>query len=89
MGKKRRLLDEYRFPGFRPKSKIQGTFGDPRARVIQLQRTQKKQFVDAVAPGNAVITTKGNDKYGTCHAGMHVFTCQWRFGEFSAGSAGK
>ena len=31
MGKKRRLLDEYQFPGFRPMSKIQGIFGDPKA----------------------------------------------------------
>jgi hypothetical protein len=49
MGKKRRLLDEYQFPGFRPQSEIQGIFGDPRARVIRLKKTQKKRFADAVA----------------------------------------
>ncbi len=36
MPKKQKLLDEYQFPGFRPKSKIKGIFGDPYARIIQL-----------------------------------------------------
>lgn len=42
MGKKRRLLDEYRFPGYRPKADIRGVFGDPKARVIWLERIRKK-----------------------------------------------
>ena len=41
MGKKSRLLDEYRFPGFGPKAEIKGIFGDSKAWVIQLKRTQK------------------------------------------------
>jgi hypothetical protein len=41
MGKKVRLLDEYRFPGFRPKAEIKGIFGDSKARVIRLVGTQK------------------------------------------------
>ncbi|OOP55141.1 MAG: hypothetical protein AYP45_16460 [Candidatus Brocadia carolinensis] len=41
MRKKKRLLDEYRFPGFRPKAEIKGIFGDSKARVIRLVRTQK------------------------------------------------
>src|SRR3989338_9222550 len=44
MRKKRRLLDEYQFPGFRPKAGIQGIFGDPKARVIRLKRTQKNSM---------------------------------------------
>jgi hypothetical protein len=44
MGKNRRLLDEYRFPGFRPRAEIQGVFGDPKARVIQFKRTQKNSM---------------------------------------------
>jgi len=42
MGKRRSLLDEYRFPGFRPKAQVRGIFGEPDARVIRLERTQKK-----------------------------------------------
>jgi hypothetical protein len=41
MRKTRRLLDEYRFPGFRPKAAMQGIFGKPEFRVIQLERRQK------------------------------------------------
>ncbi|MCC6324767.1 MAG: hypothetical protein DCC43_05355 [Candidatus Brocadia sp.] len=41
MEKKRRLRDEYRFPGFGSKAEIKGIFGDSKARVIQLKRTQK------------------------------------------------
>lgn len=41
MEKNRRLLDEYRFPGYRPRAKLQGIFGDPKARVIKLARTRK------------------------------------------------
>lgn len=42
MRKRRRLLDEHQFPGYRPRVDIQGVFGDPRAQVIQLGQTQKK-----------------------------------------------
>ena len=34
------MLDEYQFPGYRQRVDIQGVFGDPRARVIQLERVQ-------------------------------------------------
>ena len=37
----RRLLDAYRFPGFRPQATIKGVFGDPKARVISLVRQKK------------------------------------------------
>ena len=40
MKKKRTLLDEYRFPGYRPRARIKGIFGDPAARVVTLVRTQ-------------------------------------------------
>jgi hypothetical protein len=89
MGKKRRLLDEYRFPGVRPRLAIQGMFGDPRVRIIQLDRTQKKRYAAVAERFIGATTTKRYDGYGICHAGMPAFTCQWRFGEFSAGSAGK
>src|SRR5438445_1406286 len=32
MAKLKRLLDLYRFPGFVPRPKVRGIFGDPRAR---------------------------------------------------------
>lgn len=42
MKKIKQLLDEYWFPGFRPKAVIKGKFGDNKARIIYLIRHQKK-----------------------------------------------
>jgi hypothetical protein len=89
MGKKRKLLDEYRFPGFRPRAEIQGVFGDPKARVIKLKRTQKKQYAGVVARFIGVITTGRCDGYGIYHVEMHGYIWKWRFGGYYVGSAGK
>ena len=89
MGKKRRLLDEYQFPGFRPMSKIQGVFGDPKARIIRLKRTQKKQFADAVAQLIADTTTRKCSRHEICPAGMPGYIWKQRSGESSAGSAAR
>lgn len=42
MKKVKRLLDAYRFPGFRPLAKLKGKFGDNKVRIIQLVRLEKK-----------------------------------------------
>jgi len=89
MGKKRRLLDEYRFPGFVPRAEIQGVFGDPKARVIQLERIQKKQSAGGVGEFMGAITTRRFAEYGIYLAGMHGFIWKWRFGVCYVGSAGK
>jgi len=89
MGKKKRLLDEYQFPGFRPLSAIQGIFGDPRARVIRLKRTQKKQFADAVAQPIADTTTRKCSIHGIYPAGIPAYIWKQRSGESSAKSVGK
>jgi hypothetical protein len=34
MGRKRRLVDVYRFPAFRTRATVGGVFGDPKARVV-------------------------------------------------------
>jgi len=87
MGKKRGLLDEYRFPGFRPRPGIQGIFGDPKARVIRLDRVQKKRHAAAVELCIGAITTRKCDKYGTCLAEMPGYTWKWKSGGFSANGA--
>jgi hypothetical protein len=84
MGKKRQLVDEYRFPGFRPEARIKGEFGDPKARIIRLERTQKKQSVDVVGKHTAIITTRRYDESGIYHVGMQGFICRWRFGGYCA-----
>jgi len=89
MGRTKRLLDEYQFPGFRPRSKIQGLFGDPKARVIRLQRTQKKQHAVVAAQCIEVITTRQSGGYGIYPAEMRGYIWKWKFGESSARGAGK
>ena len=85
MGKKRRLRDEYRFPGFRPRADIQGIFGDPRARIIWLKRVQKKHFVDIVGRCIGAITTRRCGGYGIYHAGICGFIWRWNFDVSFAG----
>ena len=89
MGKKRRLLDEYQFPGVRPRSAIQGMFGDPKARIIRLDRTEKKRPVAVAGPYIGATTTRQCGGYGTCPAGMHGYTWRWRFGASGARGAGQ
>jgi hypothetical protein len=49
MRKHRRLWDTYRFPGFRPRSTVRGIFGDPKARIVFLDRRGKKRFAQPAA----------------------------------------
>lgn len=87
MEKSRRLLDEYRFPGFRPRAEIAGMFGDSRARVIRLERRQKKRHVGFVEQPIGVSTTRDPDGFGIYPAGMPGFIWRWKSDEFSAASA--
>jgi len=61
MSKGKCLLDAYRFPGFRPRATIKGIFGDPKARVIRLERRQKKQYAAVVADHIGVSTPESTD----------------------------
>jgi hypothetical protein len=62
----RRLLDAYRFPGCRAKAAIKGVFGDPKARVIALERRAKKPSADVADVFSSVGTTTVFDAYATC-----------------------
>jgi hypothetical protein len=55
MSKHKRLTDAYRFPGFTPSETLQGIFGDPKARVIHLNGSKKKQFARYVRKFTGVI----------------------------------
>jgi len=89
MEKNRKLLDEYRFPGFRPMAKIKGIFGDPKARVITLRRTQKKRYATVAVQCIEAITTRRRDVYEICLAGMPEYIWKWKCGESNARGAGK
>lgn len=89
MGKKRRLLDEYRFDGFRPRADVVGVFGDPMARVIRLDRKQKKRSAVYAAQHIVLITTKRCAEYGTCHAVSLEYIYRPTFDGSIAGSAAR
>lgn len=89
MGKKKRLLDEYHFPGFRPKAEIQGIFGDAKARVIRLVRTQKKRRAVVVVRCTGAIMTRRSGGYETYPAERCGFTWRWRFDACSVGDVGR
>ena len=77
MSKKRSLQDEYRFSGFRPRVTIKGIFGDPKARIMQLERRQKKRFAVVVGQSTTVTTTRKSDWSETYLPGRRAYTCQW------------
>ena len=89
MGKRGRLLDEYRFPGYRPRADIKGVFGDPRARVIRLERVQKKRCVVVVVQFTGATTTRKCGEYGICPVGMRGFMWRWGFDGYGAARVGK
>lgn len=70
MKKNKKLLEEYRFPGFRPLAIIKGKFGDNRARIIQLVRRQKKLFVAVAGLFHEVSMTIKPKLLGICLVAM-------------------
>src|SRR6476646_2599928 len=66
MAKLKRLSDIYRFPGFVPRPKLRGIFGDPLAVVITLQRRRKKRAAGPADTPPAPITTSGRAAPAPC-----------------------
>jgi hypothetical protein len=49
-GKRHHLADAYRFKGFRPQAgNMRGVFGEPKARILPLERRSKKHAAGNVA----------------------------------------
>jgi hypothetical protein len=89
MRKTRRLLDEYRFLGFRPKAAIKGIFGEPGFRVIQLERRQKKLFAVVAGQFIAVFTIGKSDWSGICPVAANRFILLSVCGGLCAAGAGR
>jgi len=89
MGKIRRRLDVYQFPGFRPKAKIKGGFGAPKARVIRRERRQKKRCAGVATLGTGVTTTARRGLSGIFPAGLCGETWKWPYAASPAGGAGR
>jgi hypothetical protein len=87
MARYRKLLDTYRFPGFRPAQGVTGIFGDPKARVIRLIRRGKKLLAECAAVLILPFTTRRFEESGTCLAGILGFTWRLRSEGFTATGA--
>jgi hypothetical protein len=79
MGKRKTLLDEYRFRGFRPRAEVNGIFGEPDARIIRLERVQKKRFAASAVVFTRVFTTGPSDGFGTFPVETPGSSWTWRF----------
>jgi hypothetical protein len=87
--KSKRLSDTYRFRGFKPQAKIIGIFGDPKARVVRLERTGKKLSVVPVGSLATVITIAASGEFETSRAGIQKSSSSSRSVASSAKPAGK
>jgi hypothetical protein len=61
--RKRRLLDAYRFPGYRPVDDLRGVFGDPYARVVRLVRRSKKRHAARADDSDPAGTIEGSGAF--------------------------
>lgn len=86
--KKKRLLDAYRFPAFRPLDEVRGIFGDPMARIVMLVRS-KKQSAGNAARRTRAGTTARPGACAICPAATHASIWRSRRGAFLAGDAAK
>lgn len=87
--KRKRLLDAYRFPFFRPLEKIRGIFGDSKARIITLVRRSKKQSATPAVERTLFGTTRGFDEFAISPVATRASIWRSIFDECSAGTAAK
>jgi hypothetical protein len=59
MAKFKQLHDLYRFPGFVPRPRVRGVFGDPLAVLITLRRRRKKRCAASAGKYIGPTTTSG------------------------------
>ena len=85
--KRKRLLDTYRFPGFRPEEVVKGVFGDPKARVISLVQRSKKRPAASVAGCTWVGTTASGGACATCPVPIRASTSSSRCAGCVVGAA--
>jgi hypothetical protein len=67
MKKVRTLRELFSFPGFYALSRLEGVFGDPKARIVELKRQKKERYAPVVGRVTAVITMQ---KFVKCEISM-------------------
>ena len=85
--KLKRLLDAYRFAGFRPVPQVSGVFGDAHARVVRLTRRSKKPSAMCVGECTRVGTIGRYAAYATSRVGHFESTLNSKFGVCGAEAA--
>jgi hypothetical protein len=87
MKKPTRLQDDYRFPGFRPRSALAAQPTDPNAHVIELVRHKKKAFVPPAASDGRSVASAAS-LYAIWTAQDRRFTWLSTTAALPAGTAG-
>jgi hypothetical protein len=89
MKKIKRLTDAYRVPGFKPQQVVSGIFGDPKARIIRMNRIEKKHVAPIAGRSTRVSMIGRFALYGTYPAVTCGSSSNWRFAGLPAGAAGR
>ena len=63
MKKARTLRELFSFPGFYAHRQLQGVFGDPKARIVELRRQKKELSVQDAEKVISAITILRSDRY--------------------------
>jgi len=87
--KYKRLLDAYRFAGFRPRDEVRGVFGDSAARVVAFVRRSKKLSARNVVERTLVGTTARHGACGICPVATRASIWNWKSAEFSVDVAAR
>ena len=75
MKQNKTLQELFSFPGFKAKKRLQGKFGDPRARIVVLTRQKKQLCVLDVASVTKHIMTAKNLKREILMQQIIEYTC--------------
>lgn len=59
------IVEVYRFPAFRPRAAVRGVFGDPKVRIVRLERRGKKLCVEPAVGARAESTIASCARYET------------------------
>src|SRR2546427_13143127 len=86
--RRRRLWDAYSFPGFRPQPTVRGIFGNPKARVITLNRRSKKRPAAVAITSRWVGTTERSAACAIFRAATLGYFWNWRYGGWGAAPVG-
>ena len=87
MRKHKRLTDAYQFPGWTPLQTVRGVLSDPKARVIQFTRRQKKTVLQSAANRRGAFTATRCDVSTYFRVATGASMWNWKFDASGVGGA--